>query len=146
KPVPVLPGSMHDGTWSMPGGGSYVAALLEDAGATYPWAGTDQNGSVDLSFAEVYAKAGDITRWVPNSSGWNSLDDITKEDSRYEKLTAVTDGQVWNNTTAVASNGGNAYWTRGVTHPNEVLADLVEITHPEVLDQHETTFYQRIDK
>ncbi|ASC69534.1 hypothetical protein XM38_004610 [Halomicronema hongdechloris C2206] len=49
----VLTGFSYDGTWYVPGGQSYVAQLLEDAGADYLWAEVEQTGSVPLDFEAV---------------------------------------------------------------------------------------------
>src|SRR5690606_39228304 len=44
KPT-VFVGAPFGGVWSMPGGRTYVARLLEDAGADYPWASDSTRGS-----------------------------------------------------------------------------------------------------
>ena len=44
-------------SWYMPGGKSYVAQLLNDAGSTYLWKDDPKFGSLPLSFEQVYAKA-----------------------------------------------------------------------------------------
>ncbi len=35
-------------------------------------------------------------------------------------------------------------WERGINHPDEVLADLIKIFHPELLPDHEFVYYERL--
>lgn len=141
--VSVLPGSMHEGTWSMPSGGSYVGQLLADAGATYPWEDTTGTGSQLLDIESVFAKAGDASVWTVVNS-WTSVEQALGEDERYAELDAVDGGQVWNANKALGPQGGNDYWERGVLRPDLVLADLVALLHPDVLPDHDFEFYQKL--
>ncbi|MCK9875144.1 ABC transporter substrate-binding protein [Frankia sp. Ag45/Mut15] len=144
QPVAVLPGSMYQGTWYMPSGGSYVGKLLADAGAGYPWSGTRDTGSLELAFEAVYAKAGSAPIWLADGE-WKTIGDATKEDSRYGTLAATrAGGQVWTNTLVIGPGGGNDYWERGVTGPDLVLGDLVAILHPDLAKDHRFAFYRRL--
>jgi hypothetical protein len=51
----VLTGSVEQGAWSAPHGGSLVAHLLEDAGAKYAFAASEGPGNVELSLEQLYA-------------------------------------------------------------------------------------------
>ncbi|BBZ10177.1 ABC transporter substrate-binding protein [Mycobacterium branderi] len=135
RPVEVLSGTMHQGTWSMPGGGGYAGQLIADAGGSYPWAGDSRTGSLQLNFESVYAKAGHAPRWLVTSD-WKTLDDALAADIRYGQLTAVREGQVWSASTD--------YWERGVVRPDLVLADLVAILHPELDPDHRFVFYRKL--
>ncbi|GAA5101818.1 ABC transporter substrate-binding protein [Haloechinothrix salitolerans] len=143
--VEVLTGNMWRGTWSVPGGASYQSRLLADAGATHPWADTDDTGSLSLSAEEVAAKASDIPLWLA-STEWRTKDDVTSEDPRYAELAAMKSGQVWTIAEDVGPNGGNGYWERGVTRPDLVLADLAAIVHPDRLPGHDFQFYRQVGR
>ncbi|CUU56817.1 iron complex transport system substrate-binding protein [Parafrankia irregularis] len=143
KAVPVLVGSMYQGTWYMPSGGSYVAKLLADAGASYPWADSTDAGSLELDFETVFTKAGSAKIWLADGE-WKSLGDITGEDARYGQLTAVRDGQVWDNNLVTNADGGNDYRERGVARPDLVLGDLAAILHPDAFPNHTFAFYQQL--
>ncbi|AXE23452.1 ABC transporter substrate-binding protein [Streptomyces globosus] len=145
KPVEVLPGTMYQGTWSMPAGGSYAARLIKDAGGTYPWAGEAGTGGMQLNFEAVYAKAGQAPVWIADQK-WKSTADAVKADSRYGQLKAVSDGAVWTNTKALGPGGGNDYFERGVLRPDLVLADLFALMHPDQAEGHSFTFYQPVPK
>ncbi|ONH34757.1 ABC transporter substrate-binding protein [Protofrankia sp. BMG5.30] len=142
-PVRVLPGSMYQGTWYMPAGGSYVGKLLADAGAVYPWADSRDTGSLELSFEAVYARGGDAPVWLTDGE-WTTIGEAVAADSRYGTLAAVRGGRVWSNTLAIGPGGGNDYWERGVTRPDLVLGDLVAILHPDAVPGHRFAFYRQL--
>ncbi|MGW7298457.1 ABC transporter substrate-binding protein [Streptomyces sp. NPDC054829] len=145
EPVQVLPGTMYQGTWYMPAGGSYAARLIKDAGGTYPWSGKGGSGNLQLNFEAVYAKGGDAPVWLADQR-WKSTADAEKADPRYGKLKAVSDGEVWTNTKALGPGGGNEYYERGVLRPDLVLADLFALLHPEQAKGHTFTFYRQVPK
>ncbi|WP_372410442.1 ABC transporter substrate-binding protein [Streptomyces luteireticuli] len=142
-PVGVLSGSMFQGTWTMAAGGSYVGTLIKDAGGTYPWAGDRGTGSLRLSFEAVYAKAGDARLWLTDQK-WTSGADILKADSRYGRLAAVRDGEVWSNTKTTTPEGGNDFYERGVLRPDLILSDMAAILHPDLARNHTFTFYEKV--
>ncbi|QBJ95219.1 ABC transporter substrate-binding protein [Rhodococcus sp. ABRD24] len=142
---PVLPGTMYQGTWYMPAGGSYVGQLLRDAGASYPWEGDPSTGSLQLNFETVYTQGGTAPTWIVMSD-WASTADATDEDQRYGQLTAVKDGQVWSGTKDVGPDGGNNFYQLGVLRPDLVLGDLVAIVHPELSPDHEFAFYRPVPR
>ncbi|MEX5634163.1 ABC transporter substrate-binding protein [Parafrankia sp. FMc2] len=142
-PVSTLIGTMYQGTWYMPSGGSYVGKLLADAGATYPWAGETDTGSLELDFETVFTESGSAPVWLADGE-WENLADVTTEDERYGQLAAVHGGQVWSNTLVIGPGGGNDYWERGVTRPDLVLGDLAAILHPDAFPDHTFAFYRRI--
>lgn len=131
------------GTWYMPGGKSYVAQLLADAGATYLWADDTSTGSMQLSFEEVFDRAREAEFWL-NPGNWTDLAEAAAEDERYTQFAAYQNGNVYNNNKRLNENGGNDYWETGVTNPHLVLADLIKIFHPELLPDHELYFYQKL--
>lgn len=141
----VLPGTMYQGTWSMPAGGTYVGKLIADAGGTYPWADDPSNKSLKLSFESVFAKAGTAPIWLVTSQ-WNTTADATKDDPRYGQLSAVKDGQVWSATKVIGPGGGNDFYERGDLRADLVLGDLLAIMHPELSPGHEFTFYKPVPR
>jgi len=143
KPT-VFSGAPFRGTWYMPGGNSYAAKLLADAGAAYLWADDTSTGSMQLSFEEVLDRARDADIWV-NPGSWKSLGEGLAQDERFAQFAAFQNGKVFNNNKRLNANGGNDYWETGVTNPDLVLADLIAIFHPELLPDHELFFYRRLE-
>lgn len=137
----VFTGADFGGVWSMPGGQSFVANFLADAGADYLWAEDNTTGSFQLDFEAVYEQAAEAEFWL-NPGAWASLEEALAADARYGDFAAFQNSQVYNNNARLNENGGNDYWESGVTNPDVVLADLIKIFHPELLPEHELVYYQ----
>ncbi len=50
--------------WYQPAGASTMGRLLADAGASYPWSGTRESGSLALDMETVYAKTSNADVWL----------------------------------------------------------------------------------
>ncbi len=143
EPVPVAAGSLFEGVWSVPAGGSYLGRLLADAGGANPWADDPSTGSLSLDFETVYSRAGQAPVWLATQD-WATRADALAADPRYGELVAMREGRTWTANKLVGPGGGNDFYERGVTRPDLVLADLVAILHPELAPGHEFTFYAEL--
>jgi iron complex transport system substrate-binding protein len=121
----------YSDSWYMPGGKSYVAQLLNDAGANYLWKDDAQTGSLPLSFEQVYARARDADFWI-NLSTLKTKKELLGYESRYSEFKAYKTGNLYNNTKVTNSKGYSVYWETGMIYPNRILSDLVQIFHPEL--------------
>lgn len=142
KPTVVV-GAPFGGAWWVPGGRSYVARLLADAGADYPWAGDTTRGSLNLDLEAVLAKAGGAEIWL-NGGEWKDLPDARAQDDRYALFRAFREGNVWNNDRIRCADGGRDFFETGASRPDWVLADLIAILHPELLPGHALRWYRRL--
>jgi iron complex transport system substrate-binding protein len=142
KPT-VFTGSDYQGTWSMPGGNSFAATFLKDAGADYLWADDTSTGSLPLAFEAVFEKAQSADYWV-NVGYFFTPDDLLAADARYADFAAYQSGNIWNNDAITSANGGNDYYESAVAHPEIVLADLIKIFHPELLPDYELVYYRQL--
>jgi iron complex transport system substrate-binding protein len=145
KPI-VFAQAEYQGTWFMPGGNSYQARFLKDAGATYLWADDDSSGSLRLDFEAVFERASKADFWLVNTSGWERLQDVLAADERYANFAALQQGRVYNNNARLNAHGGNDYWETGVANPHLVLADLIKIFHPELVPDHELIWYRPLKR
>jgi iron complex transport system substrate-binding protein len=141
----VVLGYEINGAWNMPGGKSYQAAYIRDAGGCYLWADDDTTGRIPLSFEAVYEKAADAEYWFNQSSSWRTAADVLAADPRYEKFRAFTEGHTYNNNARVNATGGNDYNESGHANPDLVLADLIAILHPELLPDHTLVYHRLLD-
>ncbi len=139
----VFTGSAYQGTWYMPGGQSFAAAFLRDAGANYLWSDEPSTGSLPLSVEAVFEKAQAADFWL-NVGYVGSLDDLKATDARYADFAAFQNGSVWNNDAKTSPTGGNDYYESAVIHPELVLADLIAILHPDLLPNHELVYYRQV--
>jgi iron complex transport system substrate-binding protein len=140
----VMGGISRKGVWTVPGGRSYVAALLADAGADYPWADDTTTGSYNMGFETAYRQALEADIWL--NAGWaTSLKEIAAEDARYREFKSFKSGRVYNNTLRMGANGSNDYWESGLVHPDIILADFVKMLHPDKLPDHELYYMRKLE-
>ena len=130
-------------TWYMAGGQSYVAYLLNVAGADYLWSDDTSPDTLYLDFETVYDQALEADYWL-HTSTWSTLDEALAMDERFADFAAFQSGQVYNNNLRTNPSGGNDYWESGVINPDLLLADLIRIFHPELLPDHELVYYQQL--
>ena len=142
KPT-ALTESEYQGSWYVAGGRSFAAQFLADAGASYLWADDESTTSIPLAFEAVFDTAADANYWL-NAGFVSSLAELQAADERYSEFAAFQKGNVWNNNKRQNANGGNDYYESAVAHPDVVLADLIAIFHPDLLPEHEFTYYQQL--
>lgn len=140
----VLVDGPFSGTWSVPGGASYMARLLADAGASYLWADTQTTGSLTLSVEAVFGRALKAAYWLNPDSSATKLSDVRAMDPRFSSIAALAKGEVWNNNLRMSPAGGNDYYESTAMQPQVVLADLIAIFHPELLPRHVFTYYRKL--
>ncbi|MGI5128748.1 ABC transporter substrate-binding protein [Pseudonocardia sp. CA-107938] len=141
-PVPVLLGAAYQGTWRVPQGGGIAGNLVRDAGGTWSQAANPGSGALAQDLETVFAADGQARIWLTDGP-LPTKAAVVAADARYGTLAAVRDGQVWTRDRRVGPTGGNDVFERGVTHPDEVLADLAAILHPDRLPGHEFVYYRQ---
>ena len=143
KPT-VLTEIKYGDTWYVPGGNSYVANLLADAGASYFWSNEKQTGSIPLSFESVYAKAKECDIWL-NLYQVNTKKELLSYDQRYSLFNAYKKNKLYNNNKTQNAKGYSNYWETGIANPDGVLADLISIITPTLLPNHTLLYYKHIE-
>jgi iron complex transport system substrate-binding protein len=139
----VMTGRSTRGAFVIAGGRSYVAALIADAGGRYVWADNTAVGSATVDLEIQVRRAADAAIWI-NGGGWASRAAMLEDEPRYAELKAWRDGQVWVYERRQTSTGANDYWSRSVSHPDLVLADLVKIFHPALVPDHAFEWYMPV--
>jgi iron complex transport system substrate-binding protein len=145
KPTVFVNGPFQ-GTWTVSGGGSYMARFLADAGSSYLWASAKGSGGLTLSVEAVYDRARKADFWLNPGIGVNAKADIAALDARLASLPAVAAGRVWNNTLRLSPGGGSDYFESAILNPDKVLTDLVKIFHPELLTDKSFSYYKNVGK
>lgn len=130
----------YSDSWYMPGGKSYVAQFLADAGTNYLWKDDHNTGSVPLSFEQVYMKAKEADFWI-NPSVLKTKKELLSFDDRYAEFKAFKNGTVYNNTKFINDKGYSTYWETGMIYPDRILHDLLLIFHPEIKEQFKNDLY-----
>lgn len=142
KPT-VFTDTEYQGVWYLPGGESFGARFLADAGAHYLWADEPGVGSLPLSFETVFDRAKEADFWL-NVGFVTTLAEMQAADARYAEFSAFQHGAVWNNNARANANGGNDYYESAIAHPDVVLADLIKIFHPDLLPDHQFVYYHQL--
>ena len=142
----VLVNGPFQGTWSVSGGGSYMARFIADAGGSYLWADDAGTGGLTLSVEAVYARALKAEVWLNPNLTAVALGDLAALDPRFSSLPVAASGRVWNDNLRVGPGGGNDYFESAVLNPHEVLADLAEIFHPGLLPGRKMAYYRKLSR
>jgi iron complex transport system substrate-binding protein len=146
-PVPsrplVITGRASRGMFTIAGGQSYVARLIEDAGGRYAWADNTSTATTTVDLEAQLHRASHAAFWI-NGGGWKNRADMLADEPRYAAFDAYRRGQVWVYERLQNAAGGNDYWSRSVTRPDLLLADLVKIFHPDLVPEHELTWYIQV--
>lgn len=139
----VFTGIVYGDSWFMPGGRHYGSIFFKDSGADYIWADNSSREILQLSFESVYDKAGNADYWVGVAT-YESLEEIRQADQRYTEFRAFREGNVYNYTAQLRPEGGNPYFEKGYARPDIILNDLAKIFHPDLMQEHQLYFYEKL--
>ncbi len=139
----VMTGRSSRGRFAAAGGRSYVAALIRDAGGRYVWADEGSVGAMAVDLEAQVRRAADADIWI-NGGGWTDVQSMLADEPRYAEFKAFRSGQVWVYDRPTASGAPNDYWSRSVSRPDLVLADLIALFHPSLLPRHRFEWYVRL--
>ncbi len=139
----VMTGLPWKDAWYVPGGRSFAAAFIRDAGGEYIWEDMESREAFPVDLESVIARGTDADIWI-NSGKALSLEEIRRTESRLVHLKPYRERSVYNNTARLNQNGGNDFWETGVMEPHLILADLIRIFHPGLLPGHELRYYERL--
>ena len=118
----VLTETIISGVWNVPGGKSYMAQIIKDAGGIYPWADDDHSGSLSLDFNQVLAVAKDADVWLVKSFGIHSYEDLKGQYDLNDKFDAFSNRKVY-----VCDTNTTHLYERFPFHPDMLLKDYRDI-------------------
>lgn len=141
KPV-VLAGAASNDIWYMPGGESYIATFIADAGGDFIGKDNNNSGSVVLNFEQVLQLSEHADLWIGcDEKTYTELDASNKN---YQLLSVYKKKEIYNRSKRCNTNGGNDYWEYGYVRPDIVLADYMKVIHSELLPDYETVFLEKV--
>jgi iron complex transport system substrate-binding protein len=144
KKPSVLTEIKYGDAWYIPAGKSFIAHLIEDAGGDYFWKEDTKTGSSAQSFETVYTKAKECDVWI-NLYNLNTKKELLSYDERYGLFKACKNNQLYNNNKTQNALGYSNYWETGITHPEDVLGDLIAIFSPTLMPNHEFVYYKKLE-
>jgi iron complex transport system substrate-binding protein len=123
----------YGSSWFIPGGASYVAQMYKDAGADYIFECDRNTGSVPYSFETVLDKGENADIWLLKYDMKRAMtySDLKAEYKPYEMFKPFREKKIYTcNTTHTP------YCECISIHPDIILADLVHIFHPELIEDY----------
>lgn len=139
----VFSGAIYQDQWYLPGGKSWGALFLKDAGAKYLWDETSETGSLSLSFETVLEKAENADFWI-GPAQFTSLKEMLDANPNYKHFKAFKNQKVYSFSNKKGKTGGVLYYELAPNRPDLILKDLIKIMHPEVLKDHELVFFEKL--
>lgn len=92
----VLTETMYEGVWYVPGGNSYQATLIKDAGGNYFMANHNSAVTLALTPEQVLSKGGDADVWIIKTYGdGKSLHDMLGSDPVYRDVMPFKTGNIY---------------------------------------------------
>lgn len=126
----VMAGYARRGSWIAPGGKSYFAQLLEDAGADYVFAENGDSGNITLSFERAHEIGLQADYLFFISMGPVKWELVRDREPLINEWPSVMQENVFSNDGSVNAQGGNDYWGKGFLAPDVILKDLVMALAP----------------
>ena len=128
------------GVWNVPGGQSYMARILHDAGGDYLWADDKNTGSLALDFNQVLAVAQSADYWFIKWTNINTLKDLQGAYDLNKEMAAFKNKHVY-----VCDTDKTRFFDRIPFHPEVLLREFAAILHPELFPDHQNQMYHHID-
>ncbi|MBN1822076.1 MAG: ABC transporter substrate-binding protein [Prolixibacteraceae bacterium] len=140
----IMVGLPYRDSWWIPGGKSYLANLISDAGGIYVGRENDSHESFVVSFENALIMAEDIDVWI-NTGSVFTKNEIIAADERFISFPAFKNAQIYNNNKCLNPSGGNDFWESGTVYPDRILHDFIAIFHPGILDDSDLFYYRKLD-
>lgn len=113
------------GVWYVPGGHSYMARLIADAGGAYAWADDESTGSLPLDEGAVIDRAADADVWLIKDARDFTAAGLLSEVPHAKAFSAYPSRVYFCNTVA------KPFFNAVAFHPEQILTEYAKIFHPE---------------
>jgi len=140
----IICGLPWQGIWHIPGGDSWMAEIIADAGGDYIWKENSSREGIPVSIEAVIHQGSTADLWI-NAGAACSLAEIRSVDERLSIIKPFQTGAVYNNNARVTANGGNDFFESGVVNPHIILKDMIKIFNPDLLPEHKLFYYMKLD-
>ena len=127
-------------SWIMPSTKSYMAQLVNDAGADYIYKENTSNSSAPIGLETAYGLIQKADYWINVGMAY-TLDELKAVNPKFTDAKSVREKTAYNNNLRLTATGGNEYWESAVVRPDIVLRDLIHIFHPELVS--DSLYYYR---
>ena len=137
----VLSEKKFGSSWYVPSGDSYMAHLIEDAGADYMFKDLPGAGSTPLAFETVFDKAIHADIWLVkyNQSSEMTYNDLRSEYTPYENFDAFKKKRIY-----TCNTGAVPYYEEFPIHAVYFFFDLIWIFHPELVFGYSPRYFREM--
>ncbi|MDD3723457.1 MAG: ABC transporter substrate-binding protein [Lutibacter sp.] len=142
KPT-VISGGLFKDVWNLPAGESFEATFLKDANTNYLWKDSKGKGSLILNIENVFEKGKNADLWI-SPSYYKTLEQLNNANDIYPKFNAFQNKNIFSYVNKQGELGGVIYFELAPARPDLVLKDLIKIAHPELLNDYELMFYEKL--
>ncbi|MCX2745109.1 ABC transporter substrate-binding protein [Mangrovivirga sp. M17] len=139
----VTSGMVYEDAWFAPGGHSYMATLISDAGGNYIWSDKEGTGGIPLAKEVVLTRADQADYWI-GAAAFDTYEKLKEHDKLFESIKAVENKNVYTYIGKIRKNGGNDYFETAPVNPDILLKDIVLILHPEMISNHKLVYYKAL--
>lgn len=140
----VLSGAMHQDRWYLPYGTSWQAQLFKDANANYIYKDTKGKGSASYSFERVLEDAKDADVWI-SPAQFTTYSELLESNSHYKEFEAFQKKNIYTMASTTGETGGVLFYELGPNRPDLILKDLIQIFHPEIIENKAFTFFKPLE-
>lgn len=140
----VMADAMFGDSWFVPGGNSFTASLIKDAGGDYIFADKVPLYSYPLGLEEVLMRGKDADIWIHTNHHY-TLASLIRADKRYAYFRPFQQKNIFNNSRRENRYGGNDFWERGVGRPDLILSDLFHIFNGTAGKGEALNYYERLE-
>lgn len=127
--------------WNIPGGKSYMARIMADAGGTYLWADDDHTGSLSYDFNRVLERAHKADFWLIKWTGINTLADLKAAYALNSEMDAYRQKHVY-----VCDTDRSRFFEVVPYHPDVLLREFAAVMHPDLLPGYQLRLYRHLDQ
>lgn len=131
-----ISGNLIGDIWYTPASESYVARLMNDAGAAYRYSKTKGQVTLQFSIEQILKDNQETVYWI--NPGYDSKSKIDKFNPHVKHL------KCYQNIYCYSPNM-NKFWEQSAVEPHKVLSDLIHIFHPEIKEIGSFYYYAKID-
>jgi len=135
------------GQWSIYGGRNQLARIIADAGGAYVWADNPSPESgTTVQYEAALDRGLDADVWLMGADATFGarIANLSIGNPRFAAFKSVRTARVFVNHKNYP-DGPNPWWDYALIKPDEELADLIAIFHPERLSSHQSTFWRPLE-
>lgn len=143
KKPSVMSGSLFQDTWNTPAGESFFAQMLQDAQADYVWKTTKGTGSLSLNYEKVFANCKDAAFWIAPGDFIN-YNQIVENHHLNKNFKSFQNQNIYTYAHQKNKYGGFYFFEVSPLRPDWVLSDLINIFHPDLLQEKKLYFFEKI--